>query len=130
MTTTRSRLAAIALTLSLLIAGAVVGVGVDRLWIRDDVAQRTPRAMRAPERQLERFRRRLDLTDAQAAAIGTILQQLQRDVRDHQEQSRAARQRSRAAILALLTPEQATKYEKMIDRSQRRRAKRRNRAAR
>lgn len=130
MTPNRSRLAAIGLTLCLLLAGAFVGVGIDRLWIRDDTVVEAPRARRAPERQLERFRRRLELTDSQATAIGEILRDAQREIREHQERSRAARERSRAAIMALLTPEQAAKYEQMIERAQRRRGGRRGRAPR
>ena len=123
-TTMRSRLAAIGLTLSLLFAGAIVGIGVDRLWIRDGASQRGARANRSPERQLERFRKRLDLSEEQARTIGAILRNTRHEVGALQDQSRAARERSRAAILAVLTPEQAATYRKMIDRAQRRRAKR------
>ena len=112
----RSRLLAAALTLMIFAAGAVVGAAVDRRWLRPGVAEqsdRRPRTGRAGDRGLARFRKRLDLSDAQSQQIGAIIDRVRRQVRD-------VRAGSESEIVKLLNPEQAEKYREMLERRKRR----------
>jgi hypothetical protein len=63
--------AALALALGLVAIGAVGGVALDRLVLRDDRAHRGP--PRDPDAIAARYRDRLGLDDAQTEAIRTVL---------------------------------------------------------
>ncbi len=126
----KSKLVAVGLALAILSGGAVAGIAADRLWLRPEVTDAQSAAKRGRvKRRLARFRKRLDLSEEQAAAIADILERTRQEVRDIRSQSRpamrAVRERSQAEILALLSPEQGAKYRKMIEKSKRRRGRRR-----
>jgi Spy/CpxP family protein refolding chaperone len=129
MTSMKSRLIAIGLALAILATGAAAGIAVDRWMGRPEVAQGRDRT-RSPsvDRQLARFRKRLDLTDAQSEAIRAILERTKTEMdaidAEVQPRVRGVRDRSRGEILQVLEPEQRTKYEDMIERSKRHRQRR------
>lgn len=126
----KSKLVAVCLALTILSGGAVAGIAADRLLLRPEVTDARPAARRGKaKRRLARFRKRLDLSEEQAATIGDILERTRQRVREIRSQSRpvvrAIREGSQAEILALLSPQQAAKYRKMIEKSKRRRERRR-----
>lgn len=114
MKATSARWLGIALLVAIFAAGAVVGAVVDRTWIRAPATTAT--VDRLPKR-VDRFARRLDLSAEQRAMLGDALAATQSEVR-------AARDRGRQQIRALLTPEQAERYQKILDRQQARRTER------
>ena len=118
MDTTRAKIISVALALGLLVAGAFAGAVIDRRWIRDPGVTRSDRSPRTSERVLQRFTRRLNLDDKQAAAIAEIL-------KNTRAESQALRQKRRQEINQVLTPAQQNEYKKMVKRSRERRNGRR-----
>jgi len=122
----KSPLVAIALALAIFVIGVGAGVGVDRMWLAPDHAASTARrGGPSPDRLLAKFKDRLSLSAEQAEAIGKILEDVDAQMKAIHEQVAPAkakvREQTRARILALLTPEQAAEYEKIIAREERRR---------
>jgi len=108
----RSKHLAMMFLLGAVLVGGALGFTADRVWMKD-ASCNDPRASRAL------LSDRLDLNDAQRAALDSIL-----DVRHHQfdslfkpirPQMDSIRLRSRAQIRALLTtPEQRERFEAIL----------------
>ena len=108
----RSKHLAMMFLLGAVLVGGALGVTADRVWMKD-ASCNDPRASRAL------LSERLDLNDAQRAALDSIL-----DDRHHQfdslfkpirPQMDSIRLRSRAQIRALLTtPEQRERFEAIL----------------
>ena len=129
MSIARSPWVALALALTIFVTGVGAGIAVDRLWLSQDRTERTGRrGGPPPERLLAKFQKRLDLTAEQAAAIGKILEEVDAEMHAlHAELGPARakiRERTRARILELLTPEQAAEYERIIAQEDQRKGKR------
>ena len=129
MSPTRSPLLAISLALSLLAAGVGAGVALDRIWLRPSAVEKRPhRGPPSPERLLQRFRKELRLSDAQADAVLAILRDVHQEMRALRQRERparkAARERGQTRILELLSPEQATRYKQLIAEHEQRMEKR------
>ncbi len=81
------------------------------------------------ERRMERFRKQLDLTEEQEAAVREIMVESWKTLREIRKQirpdMRKERENAREKIRAVLTQEQKAEYEKMIERHRKRRAERR-----
>ena len=118
----KTKLVGIGLALALFVTGAVVGAVMDRSWGRDTVAaESTTHRPSNPnwrhkrhQRMIKRFRKRLSLTDEQAAAVSKILT-------DSRSNLRTIRNTARQDIKKLLNPSQVNIYEKMVKRRERRR---------
>ena len=110
----KPRLIAAGLALAIFASGALSGVVIERYLLADDgvALEQTDRPRRG--RQLARFRDRLDLSDEQSRAIDAILTR-------SRSQAASARADSQQEIMAILTPEQAEKYQRMIKRREERR---------
>ena len=127
----KTKLVGIALVLALVVTGGVLGVVVDRTWIRSDDASgksvdRRRRGNRH-DRMMRRFRRRLQLTDEQAAAIDKLLRDSRAKVRVVRKQ---AREQTRHGIKNVLKPDQLQKYDRMLQRWHERRKGRKGRRGR
>lgn len=118
MRQTSARWLGVALIAALFLGGVGVGIAVDRIWLGGGGVQ--DGAGLALPRRLERFARRLELTPEQRDKVRDILEQ---------SQSRIGREtaEARRKILEILTPEQAARYEQMIERRRHRRGRRRHR---
>jgi hypothetical protein len=127
----RSGLLAWALALLLLAVGAAAGVAADRLLLGE---RDRPRGPPAPEVVLERMRRDLALTDAQArevrgvlderwGALGSLFERID-------PEAEAIRRRADDRIRAVLEPSQRERFERQIAEQQRRRAEMRARLGR
>ncbi len=127
--TRRSWLKTAALSLALLLSGAVIGSGVTVIALR----RRADEARRHPEwlsrRTLARMRDRLDLSDAQAEQIRQIFANTRRQAQmlrgEHRREARAIMDVMHEDVSAVLTPEQRAEWERWIRRA-RERAFRRN----
>lgn len=122
-TTPRSaRLLALGLAAIMMLAGAAIGVSVDRLWVR-------PAATRGPELHkkqphtsasiLAHMKRRLKLTDVQVTKLTPVVTALLDEVhgiRGHsKKQAVAAHQRAQKKILAILDSRQAAVYHRWVE---------------
>jgi len=125
----KNKLIGIGLAVALFITGAVVGAVIDRSWVRKGPAaeKTTPgkagRVGKRHARMIKRFRKRLNLTDEQTAAVSKILT-------ESRQRMRGDRKKAREDIRKLLNPEQLKKYERMLERRQKRRRNRRGRRGR
>ena len=72
----------------------------------DKVAQRAARMEQRMDRRLSRMKEKLGLTDEQVAQMKTTMTQ-------QRAQRQASREQGKASLMAILTPEQATKFEAM-----------------
>lgn len=129
MNETRRRGAlALALAAVLLATGAAAGVAVDRWLVRDQGGRGERRwwERRRPEALAERYRQRLDLDQAQAAAVAEILRRTWTETRKAfapvEPQVDAIRRRGDDEIRALLRPDQKARFEEMVSRQEQRRA--------
>ena len=119
MTSTNNRFTAVALIAILLGAGVAIGVGVDRVWLRSGSTRPADRRSPAPpfEMRVAQFRERLGLSDQQVAKIEAILDTASDEadaIHDRFEpEMKQVRERSRTALRAVLTPEQAAEYDRM-----------------
>ena len=113
MTSSRTKLFAVALMALLLASGGIVGYVVSKRTTTETISKRGP----GSERSLERFGRRLQLTDEQAAAVGAIFAETRSSI----QKTHASGQ---AKILELLNDEQKVRYTKMLERQKKRRARR------
>ena len=126
-------------------AGIGIGIALDRLWLRPAATKSEVKksgaqrrrggdpAKRA-ERLLTRFEKRLALKGDQVEVVRRALEQMFTDLRSERQWSRKAkktiRERARAAIRKTLSPAQQQTYQKMIERYETRRVKRRGRGRR
>lgn len=127
----RSGLLAWALALLLLAVGAAAGVAADRLLLGE---RDRPRGPPPPEVVLERMRRDLALTDAQAREVRGVLDERWRALGALFEridpEAEAIRERADDRIRAVLEPSQRERFERQIAEQQRRRAEMRARLGR
>ena len=115
------------------VAGALFGVVAHSVYSQRVMAAptnpATPKDIHA--RYLKRLDSRLSLTPAQREKISPILDgsgDRVRELRDRMEpEFEAIRHSQRQEILALLTPEQQTEYQKLVEEQRRRREEQRAR---
>jgi Spy/CpxP family protein refolding chaperone len=126
----RPRIVAWALAVLLLVVGAAAGVAGDRLLFRDDHggARRGPPST---EEILQRMTRDLELTDAQANAIGAVLDTRRRELSTLfarvDPEAEAIRHEAHGKIRALLEPAQRARFDAQVAEGERRRAELRER---
>ncbi|HTM14802.1 MAG TPA: hypothetical protein VL127_17900 [Bryobacteraceae bacterium] len=118
----------VALYMALVFAcGGVVGAFAHRLYtvsgVSANAAQRNPEEFR--KRFMADLKARLQLSDDQAAKLGTIMDQTRarfRDVRDKFEpEMQKIREDQRQRISELLSPTQQAEWQKIVEERQRRR---------
>ncbi|HET7752620.1 MAG TPA: hypothetical protein VFK85_01815 [Anaeromyxobacteraceae bacterium] len=126
----RKRLAAWALAILLLAIGAVGGMAVDRL-LQGDARRGPRRGPPSPEELVERMQRDLDLTTAQARAIGDVLDARQRALSTLfarvDPEAEAIRKEASSRIRAVLDPAQQARFDAQMVEVERRRAELRER---
>jgi hypothetical protein len=127
----RRGLLAWALALLLLALGAAAGVAADRLVLRD---RERPRGPPSPEAVLERMRRDLGLTDAQAREVRGVLDERWRAhgalFERIDPEAEAIRRAADDRIRAVLEPSQRERFERQVAEHERRRAEMRARLRR
>ncbi len=129
----RNRLAAWLLAVVLLALGAAAGVAADRLLLREP-----PRGGRVgpppPEEMTRRLARDLDLSDAQARAVGEIVADRWRALGTLFErvdpEAETIRKQADERIRVLLDPEQQRRFDARVAEHERRRAQVRERLGR
>jgi hypothetical protein len=121
----RTRLIAGVVMLLVGLAGVAVGVALDRAMFRWRIAgavmgRRPPGPPHSPEVRkwvVNRLDRKLDLSDAQRIRLDTILTRREAElgalIRENRPKFEAIANRTRAEIMALLTPEQQQRFSKM-----------------
>lgn len=125
MTSTPSRsarLAALGLAVVFLVAGAAIGVSVDRLWIRGAPSSasdtRHPHKRHTIEDIVAHMRQRLALTDAQVRSLEPVVAELIREIEhlkgDHHRKAFEIHKRMQSKILAILEPDQANEYRRWV----------------
>jgi len=126
----------VALYMALVFAcGGVVGAFAHRLYtvsgVSANAAQRNPEEFR--KRFMADLKARLQLSDDQAAKLGTIMDQTRarfRDVRDKFEpEMQRIREDQREKIGELLSPSQQAEWQKIMEERQRRRDSKKGREA-
>jgi len=114
----RQHTKAVALALTIFVAGMVVGAASYRHWSYVDFEQGDPIA-RAHAELLERFRVSLDLTDDQVQQISDIMNRVRVEaeaiIANEQPAFRDLHERAHRDIREVLTDEQAIAYEKIIE---------------
>ena len=117
--TLRKHAAALGLALVIFGAGAIVGVVVDRHFVRGFSHGEGPWPHSHAE-LLEAFRVHLDLTDEQTRTIADIMERTRAEaMKIHTQPSpemRALHERAQAEVLEVLTPEQAEHYREIMKR--------------
>jgi len=124
----------VALYMALVFAcGGIVGAFAHRLYtvssVSANVAQRNPEEFR--KRFMADMKDRLQLSDDQAAKLGSIMDETRsrfRDVRDKFEpEMQKIREDQRQKISELLSPSQQAEFQKILEERQRRRASKKGR---
>ncbi len=114
----RKRWRAVLLGLIILICGFAMGSGVTVIVVRK-MAHIIHTPGEAPKRITERMRRKLDLTDAQAAKVQAILTEREKALlgifREIQPRLRKELERTREDVAAVLDSEQAKKWRERFD---------------
>lgn len=119
---------ALGLAALLFVTGVAAGVAVDRLVDRDRGRSGEGRGWerRRPEAMARKYRARLDLDDAQTARVEAVLRRTWTATREViapiDPKIDAIRQQGDREIRALLRPEQATRFDKMVAEQEQRRA--------
>jgi|GEM_PF-3358362 len=119
VTNNRSRLLAALLAAALLVAGAAIGISVDRLWLRAAAShERHGWKHHDPEHVMRWFRSTLQLSDDQATKIEAIIRATRDSAHEAKQrirpQLRALHEHAQTQILHLLDADQAAKYKKLI----------------
>lgn len=118
---------ALGLAALLFVTGVAAGVAVDRLVDRDRGRSGEGRGWerRRPEAMARKYKARLDLDDAQTARIEAVLRRTWTETREViapiDPKIDAIRQRGDREIRALLSPEQAARFDKMVAEQEQRR---------
>ncbi len=104
------------LMLVVFLLGGVTGGAVDRFWFLKQQAPSTrSRGERGPGRMMEHLTRELNLTEEQSAAVKTIFANMRKEFPPSRINEcpglKESREKSRAHIRAILTPEQQKKYD-------------------
>ena len=100
------------------VLGCVTGVALTGLYRSRASGDRPEARERAMNERFEKMRRELSLTDQQTTAVRTILDETRNEYRALRTELRPRfdepRQKARARIRALLTPEQQQKFDAMV----------------
>jgi hypothetical protein len=115
--------------------GGIVGAFAHRLYtvssVSANVAQRNPEEFR--KKFMADMKERLQLSDDQAAKLGSIMDETRvrfRDVRDKIEpEMQKIREDQRQRISELLSPSQQAEWQKIVEERQRRRNSKKDRIA-
>lgn len=97
------------------VLGSITGAALTGLYRSRAGADRPEKAM---HERFERMRRELNLTDEQTKSVSTILDETRNEYRSLRAELRPRfeepRQKARAKIRALLTPEQQQKFDALV----------------
>jgi len=100
------------------VLGCVTGVALTGLYRSRASGDRPEARERAMNERFEKMRRELSLTDQQTTSVRTILDETRNEYRALRTELRPRfdepRQKARARIRALLTPEQQQKFDAMV----------------
>ena len=100
------------------VLGCVTGVALTGLYRSRASGDRPEARERAMNERFEKMRSELSLTDQQATAVRTILDETRNEYRALRTELRPRfdepRQKARARIRALLTPEQQQKFDALV----------------
>ena len=100
------------------VLGCVTGVALTGLYRSRASGDRPEARERAMNERFEKMRSELSLTDQQTTAVRTILDETRNEYRALRTELRPRfdepRQKARARIRALLTPEQQQKFDAMV----------------
>ena len=100
------------------VLGCVTGVALTGLYRSRASGERPEARERAMNERFEKMRSELSLTDQQTSAVRTILDETRNEYRALRTELRPRfdepRQKARARIRALLTPEQQQKFDAMV----------------
>jgi Spy/CpxP family protein refolding chaperone len=100
------------------VLGCVTGVALAGLYRSRASGDRPEARERAVNERFEKMRKELSLTDQQTTAVRTILDETRNEYRTLRTELRPRfdepRQKARARIRALLTPEQQQKFDAMV----------------
>jgi Spy/CpxP family protein refolding chaperone len=117
----KTRLKIWLLVVGVFLLGGVTGASLDslyRLRASGDARQERHNGRRNKGNIFEEMKRDLNLTDQQAAAVRAIIDQSREEYRALRNEQRprhdAVRQKARASIRALLTPEQQQRFDAKI----------------
>jgi len=124
----KARLIAGSLVLVLLLAGAAIGVSVDRMWVRSAAQPDSPHWKHKKHRSVEhivaRFREQVNLTDDQAVKVSAIFKRTMKRAKalrmTIKPKFREAHQQAHKEILAILRGDQIAQYKKLIENKKRR----------
>lgn len=113
----RAKTQAWMLLLVVFLLGGVTGGAVDRLiFLKQQAPTSAPRGERGRGRMHEFLKRELNLTDDQTASIKTIFENMRKEFPSRFNECpgiKESRDKMRAHIRVILTPEQQTKYDEL-----------------
>jgi Spy/CpxP family protein refolding chaperone len=113
----RAKTQAWMLLLVVFLLGGITGGAVDRfLFLKQQAPTSTPRGERRRGQMHEFLKRELNLTDEQATSVKTIFENMRKEFPSRFNECpgmKESRDKMRAHIRAILTPEQQTKYDEL-----------------
>lgn len=114
----RAKTQAWMLLLVVFLLGGITGGAVDRfLFLKQQAPTSTPHGERGRGRMHEFLKRELNLTDEQTASVKTIFENMRKEFPPSRFNEcpgmKESRDKMRAHIRAILTPEQQTKYDEL-----------------
>ena len=114
----RTRLKIWLVLVAVFVLGSVTGAALTGLYRSRASGDRPEAHERAMHERFEKMRRELNLTDQQTTAVRAILDETRNEYRALKTELRPRfeepRQKARARIRALLTPEQQQKFDAMV----------------
>ena len=114
----RTRLKIWLVLVAVFVLGSVTGAALTGLYRSRASGDRPEARERAMHERFERMRQQLNLTDQQTTAVRAILDETRNEYRALKTELRPRfeepRQKARARIRALLTPEQQQKFDAMV----------------
>jgi len=114
----RTRLKIWLVLVAVFVLGSVTGAALTGLYRSRASGDRPEARERAMHERFEKMRRELNLTDQQTTAVRAILDETRNEYRALKTELRPRfeepRQKARARIRALLTPEQQQKFDAMV----------------
>jgi len=103
------------LILVVFLLGGVAGASVDRLLLLKKQGTSPGRGERGPGRMVEQMKKDLNLTDEQTASVRAIFDDMRKEFSprrfDECPGVKESREKSRARVRAVLTPEQQKKFD-------------------
>lgn len=116
--TGRTRLKIWLVLVGVFVLGCVTGAALTGLYRSRASGDRSEARARAMHERFEKMRHELNLTDQQTAAVRAILDETRNEYRALRTELRPRfeepRQKARARIRALLTPEQQQKFDALV----------------